>query len=190
MPAMNIPLHRREWLSLAAALLASPGARAADPGWTASWRCAEQPSVKGRPQRYENQTLRLILPLHLGGSALRLQLSNRYGTAPLRIASARVARHLQGARIDPDTDRPLSLPASIAPGETAWSEPVDLALTGPCELALSLQLDAPAEIGTVHLLAQQTSYVAPGAQAATAELAQAQRLEGKRGLAALLTEAQ
>jgi lysophospholipase L1-like esterase len=101
---------------------------------------------------------------------LRVKLSNRYGTRPLVIEAARVAVRSAGAGIDVATDRPLLVPAAIDAGQTAWSQPVDLALPGPVDLAVSLYLKAPVEVATVHLLAMQTSFLAPGNQIGAAAL--------------------
>lgn len=173
---MTVLLNRRHTLALSAALTLPASAVMPPAPWVGAWRAAEQPAIPGKAPRYDRQTLRLILPLQLGGTGLRVRLSNRYGREPLRIAAARVAVRRDGDAIDPATDRELHLPAEIAPGASAWSEPVELPLSGPLDLALSLYLDTPTEIGTVHLLAMQTSYVAAGDQTAAASLTQAQPL--------------
>lgn len=174
---MNTPFTRRQALCLPATLAWPALAQATDADWVGSWRAAEQPAFRGQPLRYADQTLRLILPLQLGGSRLRVKLSNRYGRLPLVIGAARVAVRRRGPVIHQDTDRPLVFPPRIAPGESAWSEPVELPLLGAVDLAVSLHFAAPTEVGTVHLLAMQTSYVAPGDQTAAVALQGSQALE-------------
>ncbi|MFO1251426.1 MAG: GDSL-type esterase/lipase family protein [Inhella sp.] len=173
---MNFQVNRRQALGAGAAVVLPATARAEPSDWVGAWRAAEQPALPGKAPRFASQTLRLILPLHLGGRSLRVRLSNRYGREPLRIAAARVAVRREGSAIEPETDRELPLPALIAPGEAAWSEALELPLAGRVDLALSLYLEAPQEIGTVHLLAMQTSYLAAGDQTAAATLTQAQPL--------------
>jgi hypothetical protein len=60
---------------------------------------------------FKNQTLRQIVHVSLGGTGLRVRLSNEYGDQPLVIDEARVARRparADGSEIAPGTDRRLT----------------------------------------------------------------------------------
>ncbi|MER6996402.1 hypothetical protein [Streptomyces sp. NPDC000410] len=56
---------------------------------------------------FAGQTLRQVVHLDGGGSAVRILLSNRYGTQPLVIGEARLAARTAGNGIGPSTDAPL-----------------------------------------------------------------------------------
>src|SRR5580698_146568 len=76
--------------------------------WMGTWGTAAQPSVPGQPQAFRNQTLRLIVHTSAGGKAVRIRISNTFGDQPLAIGGAHIARRLDGAKIDPGSDRTLT----------------------------------------------------------------------------------
>ena len=66
--------------------------------WVGGW-AADPTGALG--QGYANQTLRIMLTPHIGGSRLRVHISNRYGSAPLRVARASVALRQTGPASSP-----------------------------------------------------------------------------------------
>ena len=81
------------------------------------------------PRSLRNQTVRQIARVSLGGSRVRVELSNEYGTQPLVIGAA-VALAGEGSAIVAGSDRELTFggEASVS-GETGapiLSDPVDL----------------------------------------------------------------
>lgn len=140
--------------------------------WVPSWYAAPEPS--GNAAQAENLTLRQIVRLSAGGAALRIRLSNAYGTTPLLIDEVRVARRVAGARIDPATDRAVTFDGraavSIPPGAYMLSDPVSLSVEGLSDLAVSLYVKGPAPLSTVHDIQRGALYAASGPQAAAAEL--------------------
>ncbi len=58
-------------------------------GWTAAW--AAVPDSEG--PAFENQVLRQIVRVGIAGQAVRVHLSNRYGSKPLHIGAARRRCH-------------------------------------------------------------------------------------------------
>ncbi len=78
--------------------LSSAASAAPAPHWVASWQASPQP-VWGPeflfptlvPAALQDQTFRQTARISLGGSRLRVRLSNAYGTQPLRIGAASVA---------------------------------------------------------------------------------------------------
>lgn len=84
----------------ATALLALSGvaSAASAPHWVASWQASPQPVWDADflfptlvPAALQDQTFRQTARISLGGSRLRVRLSNAYGTQPLRIRAASVA---------------------------------------------------------------------------------------------------
>src|SRR5262249_23837131 len=80
--------------------------------WVATWatspqRATDENAIKAEELR--DGTLRQIVHLSLGGTRLRLHLSNRCGSAPLHIAGVHVAKavHAGSAKIVVSTDKAL-----------------------------------------------------------------------------------
>lgn len=115
---------------------------------------------------FSNQTLRQIVHTSIGGSKVRVVLSNAYGTAPLTIGAAHIALREKGSAILQASGRPLTFSGkptfTIPPGALAFSDPVDLTVPQMSDLAIDFYLpgstDTPAPI-TMHTGAFQTSYV-------------------------------
>jgi hypothetical protein len=134
-------------LGLAAAIASS--AMAAEQ-WQTSWYAAPQPGwdagfalPTNMPPALHDQTVRESLRLSAGGRRVRVVLSNRYGTEPLVIGEARLARTVAGAA----DSAPLSFggtrSVTVAPGRQAVSDALDfsrwsgsvfrpISRSGPC----------------------------------------------------------
>lgn len=182
--------RRRAWrwlgalAGLLAALPAASFAVDAPPAvpWVGSWAAVQQPPMPGSLQTLQAQTLRLIVHASLGGSRVRIRLSNRDGDTPLAIDAAHIALRTQGADIDAASDRTLRFHRAtgvrIPPHGSVLSDPVALTIPAQSELAVSLYLPGQAPLSTVHILAQQTSYVStPGDASASAHFPVARRID-------------
>jgi lysophospholipase L1-like esterase len=140
--------------------------------WVATW--ATSPSAAGsdaemrrRKMEFDNQTVRLITHISLGGERFRVRLANFYGAKALAIGEVHLALRGAGAKIQPGSDRPLTFSGNkaftIPAGGLVLSDPVDLKAPAESDLAISLFLPPGAVIAsTVHYSAQQTSYVVAG----------------------------
>lgn len=107
-------------LSLTAGLglgLAVTGAHASGsksgPAWTAAWAASPQRASTGfKPNWSEDgfsgQTLRQVVRVTEGGDRARIRLSNAYGTSPLHIAGASIARTKKGASVEEGSLRRLT----------------------------------------------------------------------------------
>ena len=139
-----------------------PGAPGA-PGPGAAARPAPRP-----PFYPNNQTLRQIVHVTLGGDRVRVALSNVFGTTPLQIGAAHVALRQQDAAVVPGSDRPLTFggtPTATVPANSVLvSDPVALAIPNFADLAIDLYVPADTSTGTitVHPSAFETNYVASG----------------------------
>ena len=102
------------WGALLLALGAS-GAVAAGGGqdrWVAAWATSQQiPEDRNAlpPEDLKDATLRQIVRIQIAGQTLRVRFSNAFGTQPLRIGAATIARSADNAsaRIDTASLRPL-----------------------------------------------------------------------------------
>lgn len=123
------------------------------------------------PATVNNQTLRQIVRASIGGSKVRIVLSNAFGTAPVEIGGASVALRDKDSSIQPATAKPLlfggSPTASILAGATLVSDPVDLMVAPLADLAIDLFVPGDLGVGpspvTTHNGALQTNYISePG----------------------------
>ncbi|HEX7619055.1 MAG TPA: hypothetical protein VF480_10095, partial [Verrucomicrobiae bacterium] len=140
--------------------------------WVDAWAVSYLPTtVNGTPQTvpvFSNQTLRLNMFIKLGGTALRVKLSNRFSTQPLAIGSAHVAlrQGTRGAEIVPETDRVLTFDGAktlkLEPGKGIWSDPLDLAVRQHEDLTVSLFLPETTKPEAFHPVGLKTQYIAAG----------------------------
>ncbi|MFJ8749997.1 SGNH/GDSL hydrolase family protein [Streptomyces sp. NPDC102441] len=98
--------------SLAFGILATP-AEAAPVAWTAAWGASPQlPSTGFTPnwsqEGFSHQSVRQVVRVTKGGNLARIRLSNAYGTSPLRITGAAIARTTQGAAVAQGSVRHLT----------------------------------------------------------------------------------
>ena len=115
------------------------------------------------PGQIRNQTLRLIVWTTLGGSQVRVKLTNRFSTTPLVISAAHVARRQSGGTTMAGTDHALAFGGSasvtIAAGAEVWSDPVALTVPQHTDLAVSLYLPGTFTPRTFHPTGLKTSYL-------------------------------
>ncbi|MES1254493.1 MAG: SGNH/GDSL hydrolase family protein [Acidobacteriota bacterium] len=150
--------------------------------WVATWGVSVigRPAVSPEPPRpprpgappstafmhFNNQTLREIVRVSLGGSRVRVALSNAFGTAPLTIGAAHLAiRATEGTTV-PGSDRVLTFSGrptfTIPAGAEFYSDPVDLAVAPMADLAIDLYLPGSTNVAsplTMRFGALQTHYV-------------------------------
>ncbi|OIV36691.1 hypothetical protein BIV57_14950 [Mangrovactinospora gilvigrisea] len=109
--------------------------------WVGSWEAADQ---LGRTVDLRGRTVRMTMRVTLGGSAVRVRLSNSFGTDPLRIGAATVAYRQADAGAVPGTVRRLRFsgnPSVTVPaGGRLVSDAVPLDVPARATLAVSLYL--------------------------------------------------
>jgi len=181
--------HARRWLAFAAIATAAcarahPNASVPGADWTGSWTAAPQltePRNLPPAPGLSGGTLRQVVHLSLGGSALRVRLSNEFGTAPLAVIRAQVARSGAGSAIVAGSGRALTFSGrdstTIAAGASALSDAVALQVEALSDVTVSLQLGAFAGGHTGHPGSRTTSYMAAGDQVSADSLPSAVRVE-------------
>ena len=115
---------------------------------------------------FTNQTLRQIVHTSIGGSSMRVVLSNAYSTAPLTIGGAHIALRDKDSAIQTASGHSLSFSGrptvTIPANAVVYSDPVNLTVAPMADLAIDLYLpgstDTPAPL-TMHTGAFQTNYV-------------------------------
>ncbi|WP_066365518.1 GDSL-type esterase/lipase family protein [Herbidospora mongoliensis] len=139
--------------------------------WNGTWAASPQ---SGSNREFNNQTLRQIVRTSIGGTAVRVQLSNAFGTRALTVANVHVARRTSGSSIDSATDRVVTFggqqSVTIPVGGLAISDAASLPVAASSDLAVSFHLPSATGPATYHQTALQTSYIASGNVAGNASI--------------------
>ncbi len=122
----------------------------------------------------EGSTLRQVIHISVGGPTVRVHFSNTFGTGPLTITSAHIARSRGRSAIDLTTDRPLTFAGAdsvrIAPGAMAMSDLLEYDVPALSDLAVTMLIGAaPADV-TGHPGSRTTSFLQAGQWVSAAEL--------------------
>ncbi len=174
-------------------------ARAADPAcqWRPAWAAAQMiPESQNAlpPDRYQDLTLRQIVRTTIGGEAVRVRLSNAFGTTPLTLTAAALAPSPdnRASAVDANKTRPLTFAGArtvtIPAGADMLSDPVALPVTPFADLAVSIHYTAAPSVQTGHPGARATAWLARGNQVDAATLEGATPAERWFQLAALEVE--
>lgn len=151
----------------------------AQPQWIATWATSQQIPEPGNalaPADLHDATLRQIVHISVGGTTLRVHLSNAFGTDALHLTSVHIAVPLaaDAPAIDPGTDKPLSFngaaDVTIPPGAEYVSDPVDFLARPLSSVAISFHLDDPPARETGHPGSRATSYYVHGDVVSAANL--------------------
>jgi len=132
--------------------------------WVGTWTAAPAPAEGAA---FSNHTLRMIPRVSMGGSRLRVRISNAYGLRPLAVGAACVGLRSSGPAVVPSSNRRLTFGGDrstmIAAGTHIVSDPVELAFAPLSDLAVSVHLpqDLPVSFGITGRYARQTNYVSP-----------------------------
>ena len=131
--------------------------------WVGTWSAS--PQAASRPLELNGQTLRQTVHVSVGGTRVRVRISNAYGADSLRIGAARVGLHSTGASITAGSDRALTFNGSesttIPAGALAISDPVRLRVPDRGDLAVSIYVPGKVLAATEHSLGLQTTYISP-----------------------------
>jgi len=148
--------------------------------WVGTWSCSQQlaettnlPPAPG----LANNTLRQVVHSSIGGSQLRVQFSNEYGTIPLTLHSVHIAVSTGAGAIERNTDTILTFQGAasviIPAGQTVFSDTVSFKLAPLSNLAVSIYCGAVSTELTSHPGSRTTSYIQPGNAVTTADLSAA-----------------
>jgi len=135
-----------------------------------------------RPARsFNDQTVRMVMRASIGGSTLRVHLSNAFGTTPLVVGSAHIALRDKDSAIVPTSDRALTFngkPSIIIPiGAEMISDPVALTLPPLAELTISVYVPGDTGPASTHALGLHTTWVKTGDVTAAPDLADGEKLQ-------------
>jgi lysophospholipase L1-like esterase len=161
--------------------------------WISSWTASPQAPRGVMPASFSDRTIRQIVHLSIGGSKVRLRLSNEFGAKPVLIGAASLAMAGGSSDLVSGSLRPLTFGGAksviIPPGAPALSDPVELNVVPLSDVAVSLYLPAATDLGTVHATGLQTAYVSTaGDFTASSEFPIGDRFTNRFFLAAVMVE--
>ncbi|MFG2287908.1 SGNH/GDSL hydrolase family protein [Streptomyces sp. NPDC048595] len=139
--------------------------------WNAGWAAAVQRPSEGFHKNwalegFADQTVRQVVRVTGAGTSARVRLSNRYGTAPLEITGATLARTDKGPAVQDGTERRLTFggaPSVLIPaGGELYSDAAEVTAAPFDSLTVSLYFGRPTGPTTFHAQAYATAYRAEG----------------------------
>jgi lysophospholipase L1-like esterase len=140
--------------------------------WVQTWGASPQPPTPAAgpfpaTPSFVNQTIRQTFRVSVGGSRVRLRLTNEYGTKPLAIGAVRVALADEKGNVRVGTEKTVSFSgkpgATVPAGAPYVSDPVDLPVSALSSLSVSIYLPEDTGPCTCHATGVQTALIsAPG----------------------------
>jgi lysophospholipase L1-like esterase len=139
--------------------------------WVGTWSNGLHEPDLGVPglanEGFNNQTLRQIVHISVGGPRVRVRLST-FGASSLAIGAAHIALRptgAPGASIEPRSDRTLTFGGTpsitIPAGALVVSDPVELNVPELSDLAISIFVPGNTGPATWHFEGRQTSFISP-----------------------------
>ncbi len=171
---MNLSIHRPRRAFIAAVMMllfaglsGAPSVWAKEGGgqhWVGTWSASPMAadSAPGSTNAgFDNQTVRHVAHVSVGGDLVRVRLSNAYGKEPLVIGAEHIALHANAAAIIAGSDRALRFrgltSVTIPSGALVLSDPVQLQLPALADLAVSIYVPGKTGPTTWHQLGLQTT---------------------------------
>ncbi|MDX6240893.1 MAG: hypothetical protein QOG10_5713, partial [Kribbellaceae bacterium] len=141
-------------------------------GWVGSWGAAVTPAGPSGVSAagVSNITVRQVAHLSIGGSGVRLRLSNRYGTKPVVVGRTTVASRRDNAAGTPKVERAKLVPVrfgghlsiTIPVGAEVVSDPIGITVADDSDLVISTYFPNPTGPLTQHPTGYATAFAAKG----------------------------
>jgi lysophospholipase L1-like esterase len=157
-------------------------AATAEAHWVGAWSAsqADPGAVAGAIPLYGGtgeRTVRNVVHITLGGSRLRIHLSNLFGSRTVRFEDVRIALSAGGGAIKATSSRRVSFDRSIAvvlgPGHETTSDPIDLPVRAGQNLAVSLYSSGATGAASTSGSLFHTNYISRSGDATNATIASA-----------------
>lgn len=153
--------------ALICSVLFVAGLGAAPPeAWIATWAASPQradPDPSEPLLILDDQTVRERVRVSIGGAAVRIRLSNEYGSAPLLVGAATVAEPLDPASVRPGSIHTVTFErknsVAIPAGAAVLSDPVAFPVAQGAEISISLYFPKRVGTATLHALALKRAVV-------------------------------
>jgi lysophospholipase L1-like esterase len=184
----TVPAQRigRALIIAALMLQSTVGFAQAEAAWAPSWAASLyrlDSDARLLNDQLTDSTLRQSVRLSIGGSRIRIVLSNTAGSHPLAVSGIHVA--LSGPpgspAIQPQSDREVRFnnrsDVTVPAGSKILSDAVDLSVPPLARLSVSIHFTVPPQDQTGHLRSLSTSWIAHGDQLSAATLTSATSVE-------------
>ncbi|HZZ39557.1 MAG TPA: SGNH/GDSL hydrolase family protein [Acidobacteriaceae bacterium] len=155
--------------------------------WMETWAASQQapePWNAMRPEDTQDATIRQVFHLSVGGSMVRIRLSNAWGSNPMTFGAIHLARPVSSASgtIVAGTDTAVTFfgatSVTVPPGAEYWSDPVAFPVMALSNVAVSFYLRWGIGLDqTGHPGSRATSYYVHGNQVAALDLPGAQPID-------------
>ncbi|MEU0506258.1 GDSL-type esterase/lipase family protein [Nocardia sp. NPDC005998] len=139
--------------------------------WVGSWMAAPSDSFgvidpSLAPQLSAgDQTFRLVVTPHLGGSTMRVHLTNRTRPTPIEIGHVTIGAQADDAAVHPDSLREVTFGGGRGVTIPAWgdlvSDPIELSFNAFEPLSIGVYVPGTAVLPTEHFVANATSFYSP-----------------------------
>jgi lysophospholipase L1-like esterase len=133
-----------------------------DAHWVGTWAAA--PDAPG--PALKAQTVRQVIRTSVGGSGLRIRLSNLYGDGPVTMGPVHVALQADGSSLQPGSDHALTFDGkstiTLAKGDSALSDAISTSVAPLQKLAISLYVADMSGPSTIHAAGMATAYIVDG----------------------------
>jgi lysophospholipase L1-like esterase len=154
--------------------------------WIETWGASQQipePQNSLPADDLSDATVRQIFHLSVGGTTLRVHLTNAFGLQALHFTSVHIARpvSLSSAAIDVTTDEALAFSGqsdvTVPPGAEMVSDPIQFPVAALGSVTVTYHLDNPPSRETSHPGSRATTYYVHGDQVSAADLPNARHVE-------------
>ena len=152
--------------------------------WITTWVSGQQltePRNNPPAPGLSNNTLRQVVYVTLGGSKLRVQFSNAYGSSPVTINAAHIAVSKGASAIDLATDKVLTFEGAssitIPAGQEIYSDAIDFKVAPLSNLAITIYFGETSSDVTGHPGSRTTSYIQTGNPVTATEMSSAARTD-------------
>jgi lysophospholipase L1-like esterase len=138
-----------------------------DGNWIGSWYASQTfYDEKFAKDRFEDQTIRMIIHPHAFGSKIRLKFSNLYGTDPVILGKVVAALAMNDGQTVYGTNRHVTMNGQftivIPAGKEIYTDPIDIQVTEQSDIAISIYIPESTQTSTWHFSPAQLSYVSEG----------------------------
>jgi lysophospholipase L1-like esterase len=145
--------------------------------WTATWGSSQLKPAGADilpPQSFDNTSLRQVLHLSIGGSSLRLHLSNAFGESPLVLHSVHVGKPVAGqpGSVQPTFDTAVHFNGdstiTIPAGAEYLSDPIAISTPALSDIVVTMVIEHTPATLTFHSGSRATSFLLHGDHAGDA----------------------
>lgn len=160
--------------------------------WIGTWAAAAEFTGPGDmpASSLSNRSLREIIHVSIGGSELRLKISNEFSKEPVEICSMYIADALEGWEIQTKSSKYLTFGGkrnvTVEPGKAIYSDVIKYPLKPLQRLSVTINYGETTPVNaTSHRGSRTTSYIIPGVSKPKTSFADGEKVDHWYNIAAL-----